>query len=99
MSDTGTNAPSRDAIEQAMRDLMVEMTSDWDMDFEGEIGMDTKLIGDLAFESIDVVQLVSQIETHYARKDLPFEELLMNDGQYVEDLTLGQVVDFLVGAL
>ncbi len=86
---------SREQIESEIKNLLTEMTSDWDMDFDGEIGMDNRLITDLSFESIDVVQLVSQLETHYKRKDLPFEELLMNDGSYVEDLTLGQVVEFL----
>lgn len=86
---------SREKIENELKNLLTEMTSDWDMDFDGEIGNDTRLIGDLSFESIDVVQLVSQIETHYGRKDLPFEELLMNDGKYVEDLTVGQVAEFL----
>lgn len=86
---------TREEIEQNICKLIETMTEDWDTDFEGEINLDTRLIDDLAFESIDVVQLVLQIETYYNRKDLPFETLLMNDGQYVEDLTLRQVVDFL----
>ena len=86
---------SREEIESTIVNLIKTMTEDWDMDFEGEIDLETRLIEDLSFESIDVVQLVLQIETHYNRKDLPFETLLMEDGEYVEDLKLSQVVDFL----
>jgi acyl carrier protein len=71
------------------------MTSDWDMEFTGPIGPDTKLIADLAFESIDVVQLIVQLETNFQRKDLPFEKLLMTDGRYRDDLAVREVVGFL----
>ena len=88
-------ATPRADIEKAITGIITQMTSDWDTDFEGEIGPSTRLIGDLSFESIDVVQFISQIETHYGRKDLPFEQLLMEDGRYVDELTLAQVTDFL----
>ena len=44
---------------------------------------------------IDVVHLVVAIETQFKRRDLPFEELLMADDRYVDELTLRQIVDFL----
>ena len=43
-------------------DVLKEMTSDWDLDMEGDIGSDTQLIADLAFESIDIVEMVVAIE-------------------------------------
>jgi acyl carrier protein len=76
--------------------ILSEMTSDWDLDFSGGIGPQTLLIADLAFESIDVVQLVVALEERFGRRDLPFEQLLMSDGRYVDDLSVAQVVDFLV---
>lgn len=75
--------------------ILGDLTSDWDIDFAGEIGNDTHIISDLEFESIDVVQFIVQLETIFQRKDLPFEKLLMIDGRYKDDLTVREVVEFL----
>jgi acyl carrier protein len=86
---------SKGAIFNDMVGILKNMTSDWDTGYEGEIIADTRVIGDLGFESIDVVQLVVAIEEHYQRRDLPFERLLMEDGHYVDEVKVGKVVDFL----
>jgi acyl carrier protein len=71
------------------------MTSDWDTGLSGDIEGETSLMCDLTFESIDVVMLIVAIEERFRRKGLPFEELMMVDGRYVEDLKVSDVVDFL----
>ena len=84
--------------EMILRDLiriLEDMTSDWDMEFGGAIGPDTGLIADLAFESIDVVQFVVAIEERFRRRGLPFEEFLMVDGRYVDEIKVGDAADFL----
>jgi len=86
---------SKDAVLSAMVDIVKNMTADWDTGFDGAIGAKTRLIGDLSFESIDVVHLVVAIEQRFGRRDLPFEDLLMKDGRYVDELTVGSTVDFL----
>src|SRR4051812_45996360 len=78
--------------------ILGDMTADWD-DVVDTIGAETLLIGDLAMESIDVVMLIVAIEERYQRKDFAFEELLMVDGRYVEDLTVRQLADFLAARL
>jgi acyl carrier protein len=65
------------------------------MEFNGAIGPDTKLMSDLEFESIDVVQFVTAIEEQFGRRGLPFEELLMIDGRYVDELAVGDTAEFL----
>jgi acyl carrier protein len=50
---------------------------------------------DLAFESIDVVQLVVALEKNFERKGLPFEQLFMRDGDYVDELEVKEIVEFL----
>ncbi len=75
--------------------ILKNMTADWDTGYEGAITAETRVIGDLGFESIDVVQLVVAIEEHYQRRNLPFERLLMEDGHYVDEVKVGKVVDFL----
>lgn len=85
----------RETIQQTVIRILKEMTQDWDLEFEGGIGLETRLIGDLAFESIDMVQLMAAIEEAFHRRDLPFERFLMQDGRYVDELTVRATVDFL----
>jgi acyl carrier protein len=75
--------------------ILADMTSDWEMEFTEPIGISTKIIADLNFESIDVVQLVVALEERYQRRGLPFEEVLMADGRYVDEFQVGDIVAFL----
>jgi acyl carrier protein len=63
--------------------ILQDITSDWDLEFEGGIGPETLLITNLEFESIDVVQFVVALEERFGRRDLPFEKLLMVDDTHV----------------
>jgi|SRR6266849_1487646 len=76
-------------------EILDEMTSEWDKDFTGEISPDTWLVNDLGCESIDFVMLIVAIEGRFKQQGLPFEKLLMKDGQYIKDLRVAEVVDFL----
>lgn len=78
-------------------ELLKDFTQDWDNEFEGTMGRETKLLGDLSFESIDIIQLIVAIQEDIVGGKLPFEKLLMKDGRYVDDLSIGQIADFLVG--
>jgi acyl carrier protein len=86
---------TQETISKDVVRILEDLTSDWDTEFAGKIGNDTHIISDLEFESIDVVQFIVQLETIFERKDLPFEKLLMIDGRYKDDLTVGEVVEFL----
>lgn len=85
----------KDAILQDLVQIIEGMIGDWETDFSGSIGAETLLVSDLGMESIDVVGLVIAIEEHYQRQDIPFIQLIMVDGQYVEDLSLRELRDFL----
>lgn len=56
---------------------------------------DTRLLADLGFESIDIIQLVVAIQEEILKRKLSFEKLLMKDGRYVDDLSIGQIADYL----
>lgn len=100
MSNEGKSVQyDRAAIERDLVAILTDMTADWDTSYSGGIQGDTRLIEDLGFESIDVVQLVVAIEGQFQRRDLPFEELLMVDGRYVEELQVKSIVDFLARQL
>jgi len=86
---------SADTITDRLIEILEDMTSDWDTGFSGGISAQTMLIADLAFESIDIVQLVVAIEEKFKKRKLPFEKLLMVDGRYVDDLSVGDVARFL----
>jgi len=86
---------SREQILSGTIQILEDMTSDWDIGFSGGISEGTKLIGDLGFESIDVVQLVGSIEEKFGRRGLPFEEILIKNGNYVDELHVSDIAEFL----
>ncbi len=87
---------NQEVIVAQLKVLLKDFTQDWDHEFEGEMDRSTKLLGDLGFESIDIIQLVVAIEEDISKKKVPFDQLLMKDGRYVDDLSIGQIADFLV---
>lgn len=101
MSDpsTATKTFTRDELESGVCALLTDMTSDWDLDSGEPINGETRLMADLAFNSIDVVQLVVGLEALVQRRRLHFENLLMVDGRYVMELQVKQIVDFLAEQL
>ena len=56
---------------------------------------DTQLLADLGFESIDIIQLVVAIQEDIVKRKLSFDQLLMKNGRYVDDLSIGQIADYL----
>jgi acyl carrier protein len=61
---------SREAVLKTVIEVLEDMTSDWDLEFSGKISEDTRLVGDLAFESIDVVHLIVMLGEAYQEKDI-----------------------------
>lgn len=90
---------SRDVVVKQLVEVLEDMTSDWDIEFSGKIAEETMLVGDLAFESIDVVHLIVTLGQIYEEKDLGFERILIEDGRYVSDLSVAQIADFLAKTL
>lgn len=72
-------------------ELMTTLAGDWE--YDGEITEETGLLGELGFESLDLVVLGTAIQERYGR--LPFAELLADLGQReVPDITVGELVAF-----
>ena len=90
MTDT-----SREALQGTVISVLDDTVKDWDLELETPIGPETTLIEDLAFESIDIVQFSVALEQALNRKDLPFEKLFIEDGAYVDDVSVTDIVDFL----
>jgi acyl carrier protein len=82
-------------IQPKVIQVLEEMTMDWDVELEEGWGDNTRLIDDLAFESIDIVRFVVAIEQAFAVKGLPFEKLFMREGEYVDEMSVSEVTGFL----
>jgi acyl carrier protein len=87
--------PNADSIEQGVVQVINEMVADWELDQPLGVRATTRLMGDLEFESIDIVQLAVSLEQHFEQSGLPFEKLFMRDGDYVDDLTVSEIATFL----
>ena len=99
LSREQSNQLSTNEIQTKVIAVIQDLTSDWELDLDQEIGPDTRLVEDLAFESIDVVQLIIGLESTFNCKGLPFEKLLMQDDRYVDEILVSEIVDFLQHAL
>ncbi|ULQ46386.1 phosphopantetheine-binding protein [Flagellatimonas centrodinii] len=82
-------------ITQKLITLLEDFTQDWDHDGDAGMSADTRLLADLGFESVDIIQLTVAIEEDFKLFRTPFDKLLMKDGRYVDDLSIGQIAAFL----
>lgn len=84
-----------DDIVQKLIALLDDFTQDWDTEPDAGITAETRLLADLSFESVDIIQLTVAIEEDFGLHRTPFDKLLMKDGRYVDDLSIGQIARFL----
>lgn len=80
-------------IADRLRVTVEEFIEDWGLD--AAVTPETRLVEDLEFDSIDVIQLVVAIERAFDSRSLGFQDLLMKEGRYVDDLSLAQIEAFL----
>lgn len=85
----------KEVVEKTVADVVADLTQDWGLELENGIDSNTKLVKDLEFASVDIIQLCVALEQHYDRK-FGFQDLLMRDGSYVDDLSVSQIADFIV---
>ncbi|MBZ8141669.1 acyl carrier protein [Rubrivivax gelatinosus] len=74
--------------------IVADLTQDWGLELDEPMGAGTRLASDLEFASVDIIQLCVALEQAFGRR-LGFQDLLMKDGSYVGDLTLGQFANFI----
>ena len=92
MNDTGS---ARIAIDHATIETTViatldDLVQDWDI--EAPVQGSTRVVADLGFESIDLIQMVAALERAFRLKGGSLVEMLVADGRYVDDLTVDQIV-------
>lgn len=84
----------KSSIEKTLIHIVEDLTQDWGVELDDPVSSQTRLVADMEFASVDIIQLMVAIEEHYNRPKMGFQDLLMNDGSYVDDLSIGQVIDF-----
>lgn len=65
------------------------LMQDWEID--EQIGSETRVVADLGFESIDLIQMVAALERAFRRYGISLVDMLVVDGRYVDDLSVGQI--------
>jgi len=85
-------------IEKILIDIVEDLIQDWGLDLDEGISRQTTLVKDLEFASVDIIQLCVAIEEHYEKK-IGFQDLLMEDGSYVSDLSIAQIADYVSGRI
>lgn len=81
-------------IKKTLVEIISDLVQDWGLGLDEGITEHTKLVADLEFASVDIIQLCVAIEQRYQRK-MGFQDLLMKNGCYVSDLTIAQIAEFI----
>lgn len=81
-------------IEAILVEIVEDLIQDWGLDLDDKLTGNTTLVNDLEFASVDIIQLCVAIEEHFDKK-IGFQDLLMQDGSYVSDLSISQIDDYL----
>ena len=82
-------------VESLVVDTVAEMLRGQDRTYSGPMTLQTLLVADLDFRSLDVVMLIGALNRELRIVDLPFEQLLFVHGRPVADLSLRAVAEFL----
>lgn len=86
-------------ITRVIVDILEDLTQDWGLDLDEPVGPESRLVEDLEFASVDIIQLCVAIEEHYENNKMGFQDLLMVDGRYVDDLKVKQFADFVTSKI
>lgn len=84
---------TRAEVQTQVMAVLDDMIEEWGEELDKPIGEESALVGDVGFSSIDFVQFAVAIEDRFNVK-IGFQELLIVDGNYVDDLSVGQVLAF-----
>lgn len=89
---------SQEKIQLEIISLIIKIALDSDLESDQLINAETLLVKDLGYPSICFIQLILAIEEKFNQK-IGFTDLLMPDGQFVDDLSIAQLVEFVYGRL
>ena len=83
---------AREQVKAEVLNLLSAASDDWE--YSGTITPETGLLGDLGFESLELVILGVSIQEHFKRT-MPFPEYLAGLGeQQAKDVYVGDLIEF-----
>jgi acyl carrier protein len=97
MTEAVQPAPTRDVMMEDVLGILKEKVQALDIDYSDKISGETRVVGDLEFESVNIVEFCMAIGKHYKKK-FPFQELVFKDGQF-RDFTVSDLVAFLESSI
>lgn len=87
-----TMPPSEQEIIGTVREIVTAIMQDWGLD--ADVNASTRLIGDLGFTSMDIIDVIATLETRFRRK-LPYESLVtFEDGSYRSEIAVEELAGF-----
>jgi acyl carrier protein len=84
----------KETTEATVVAVVEDLIQDWGLDLDDGVQPSTKVVDDLEFASVDIIQLCVALEECFERK-LGFQNLLMKNGSYVGDLSIAQFAAFI----
>lgn len=84
----------RTTIESLVVSAIQELLEDSDLDLDEPIASETTLNEDLCLSSVEAMELFARVDIAIKRR-LRYEQLVLVDGQYRDELTVGELVDFI----
>lgn len=85
---------TKEAVWNALIEVIGDILEDLGED-PGEIRRETMLVGDLGLSSVEAIHIAIMLENRL-RIALDFESLAVRDSEYVDDLSVGTIQDFVV---
>jgi acyl carrier protein len=80
-------------IQNFVLESVQQILEDTDLGLDEPVSMETKLNRDLCLSSVEVLELFGLLDVRMRRR-LPYDQLIMQKGQYRNELTIGELVDF-----
>lgn len=79
-------------INEEIKEILEEVIEMYDLP-QAEITNDLLLIETLGLSSVDIMHFLASVDMRY-EKHLPYDKLMLRDGEYVSDFSFGEIVDF-----
>ncbi len=95
--ESAERAWTRDQLRTDVLEILRDKSKKLDSNFSGPLTEETRIVGDLDFESVMIVEFCMAVAKHF-RKKLLFQELVFQNGQF-QDFTVGQLLTFLEAQL
>jgi len=80
-------------IENTITEVLTEMIEMYELP-PTPITPDLLLIETLGFSSIDIMHMLASVDMRF-QKHLPYDKMVLKNGEYITDLSIQNVVDFI----